>query len=200
MPATQFWSQVAGTERPDWADRVLVVLDLLDRRSGGRFGDLDADARLAVIESLLDDPDYVSFLSPPGGSDRAARAGGQAGGAPPAAEDAASGRSCATRPLGDGQPGHPGRPAQRSAAPQRPLGAAAAGGARCRWLRAAGATTAIAYASHPENVVPSSGQHQAGTCRMGTDPATSVTDSCGRAWGHPNLRVIDGSLHVTNGG
>lgn len=72
----QFWSQVDGTERPDWADRVLVVLDLLDRRSGGRFGDLDADARLAVIESLLDDPDHVWFLSPPGGSDRAARAGG----------------------------------------------------------------------------------------------------------------------------
>ncbi|MCE3275263.1 MAG: family oxidoreductase [Propionibacteriaceae bacterium] len=82
----QFWSQVDGTERPDWADRVLVVLDLLDRRSGGRFGDLDADARLAVIESLLDDPDNVWFLSPPGGSDRAARAGGQAGAAPPAAE------------------------------------------------------------------------------------------------------------------
>jgi choline dehydrogenase-like flavoprotein len=35
---------------------------------------------------------------------------------------------------------------------------------------------------------------------MGTDPATSVTDPYGRVWGHPNLRVIDGSLHVTNGG
>jgi hypothetical protein len=45
------------------ADRVVVVLDLLDRRSGGRFGDLDADARLAVIESLLDGPEYVWFLS-----------------------------------------------------------------------------------------------------------------------------------------
>ena len=68
------------------------------------------------------------------------------------------------------------------------------------WLRAAGATTAIAYGSCPENVAPSSGQHQAGTCRMGTDPATSVTDPYGRVWDHPNLRVIDGSLHVTNGG
>jgi choline dehydrogenase-like flavoprotein len=67
------------------------------------------------------------------------------------------------------------------------------------WLRAAGATTAIAYRS-PENLVPSSGQHQAGTCRMGHDPATSVTDQYGRVWGHPNLRVIDGSVHVTNGG
>ena len=35
---------------------------------------------------------------------------------------------------------------------------------------------------------------------MGTDPTTSVTDPHGRVWGHPNLRVIDGSLHVTNGG
>jgi choline dehydrogenase-like flavoprotein len=68
------------------------------------------------------------------------------------------------------------------------------------WLRAAGATTVIAYRPSPENEVPSSGQHQAGTCRMGTDPATSVTDPYGRVWGHPNLRVIDGSLHITNGG
>jgi choline dehydrogenase-like flavoprotein len=68
------------------------------------------------------------------------------------------------------------------------------------WLRAAGATTAIAYRPSPENEVPSSGQHQAGTCRMGTDPASSVTDPYGRVWDHHNLRVIDGSLHVTNGG
>ncbi len=47
---------------------------------------------------------------------------------------------------------------------------------------------------------PSTGQHQAGTCRMGTDPATSVTDPFGRVWGHDNLRVVDGSTHVTNGG
>jgi choline dehydrogenase-like flavoprotein len=47
---------------------------------------------------------------------------------------------------------------------------------------------------------PSAGQHQAGTCRMGTDPASSVTDPHGRVWGHDNLRVADGSLHVTNGG
>ena len=68
------------------------------------------------------------------------------------------------------------------------------------WLRAAGASTAIAYGSPATNDVPSSGQHQAGTCRMGLDPATSVTDPSGRVWDHPNLRVIDGSLHVTNGG
>ncbi len=43
-------------------------------------------------------------------------------------------------------------------------------------------------------------QHQAGTCRMGDDPATSVTDRWGRVHGHPNLWVMDGSVHVTNGG
>jgi choline dehydrogenase-like flavoprotein len=42
-------------------------------------------------------------------------------------------------------------------------------------------------------------QHQAGTCRMGTSPATSVTDSYGRVWGHDNLFVADASLHPTNG-
>jgi choline dehydrogenase-like flavoprotein len=68
------------------------------------------------------------------------------------------------------------------------------------WLRAAGAHTVLPYGPGPDNVVPSSGQHQAGTCRMGTDPATSVTDPHGRVWGHPNLRVVDGSLNVTNGG
>jgi choline dehydrogenase-like flavoprotein len=35
---------------------------------------------------------------------------------------------------------------------------------------------------------------------MGNDPATSVTDEWGRVHGHNNLFVIDGSLHVTNGG
>lgn len=46
----------------------------------------------------------------------------------------------------------------------------------------------------------SAGQHQAGTCRMGTDPAHSVTDTEGRVWGHDNLYICDGSVHPTNGG
>jgi choline dehydrogenase-like flavoprotein len=46
----------------------------------------------------------------------------------------------------------------------------------------------------------SAGQHQAGTCRMGTDPAASVTDTQGRVWGHDNLYVCDGAVHPTNGG
>lgn len=43
------------------------------------------------------------------------------------------------------------------------------------------------------------GQHQAGTCRMGEDPATSVVDPWCRVHGHDNLFVADGSPHVTNG-
>jgi choline dehydrogenase-like flavoprotein len=46
----------------------------------------------------------------------------------------------------------------------------------------------------------SGGQHQAGTCRMGNDPKTSVTDKYGRIHATPNLFVADGSLNVNNGG
>ena len=68
------------------------------------------------------------------------------------------------------------------------------------WLRASGATTVVPNGRRADDLGPSSGQHQAGTCMMGTDPANSVTDPYGRVWGHDNLRVVDGSLHVTNGG
>ncbi len=46
----------------------------------------------------------------------------------------------------------------------------------------------------------SGGQHQAGTCRMGDDPQTSVTNRFGQLHEIDNLFVADGSLHVTNGG
>ena len=46
----------------------------------------------------------------------------------------------------------------------------------------------------------SGGQHQAGTCRMGNDPATSVTNRNGQVHGIDNLFIADASLHVTNGG
>ena len=65
------------------------------------------------------------------------------------------------------------------------------------WLRASGA---VRTWSDPLVFRLSAGQHQAGTCRMGTDPKNSVTDSTGRVWGHDNLFVADGSLHPTNGG
>lgn len=65
------------------------------------------------------------------------------------------------------------------------------------WLEASGATRT--WTSPPPGPF-GAGQHQAGTCRMGADPATSVTDPTGRVHGHDNLWVMDGSLHVTNGG
>jgi choline dehydrogenase-like flavoprotein len=46
----------------------------------------------------------------------------------------------------------------------------------------------------------SGGQHQAGTCRMGNDPQTSVTNKYGQLHDVDNLFIADGSLHVTNGG
>jgi len=46
----------------------------------------------------------------------------------------------------------------------------------------------------------SGGQHQAGTCRMGNDPKTSVCNRYGQVHEIDNLFVADGSLNVTNGG
>ena len=65
------------------------------------------------------------------------------------------------------------------------------------WLRASGAQRTWGVAPDPGLT---GGQHQAGTCRMGTDPANSVTDTTGRVWGHDNLYIADGSVHPTNGG
>lgn len=70
-------------------------------------------------------------------------------------------------------------------------------GKATEWLTASGASTTW---SRPLLRYLSGGQHQAGTCRMGTDPKTSVTDSFGRVWGHENLFISDASLHPTNGG
>lgn len=64
------------------------------------------------------------------------------------------------------------------------------------WLRASGAHQV--WGSMPAPRLPAY-QHQAGTCRIGSDPANSVTDPFGRVWGHDNLFVADASLHPTNG-
>ncbi|MBV9851046.1 MAG: GMC family oxidoreductase [Armatimonadetes bacterium] len=66
-----------------------------------------------------------------------------------------------------------------------------------QWLRAAGASEVWGAAP---GLTLSGGQHQAGTCRMGDDPARSVVDPHCRVHGHDNLYVADGSVHVTNGG
>lgn len=69
-----------------------------------------------------------------------------------------------------------------------------------KWLLEAGASvvwkTGVTNGPRPA----SGGQHQAGTCRMGNDPKTSVCDKYGRVHNVPNVFVADGSLHVTNGG
>jgi len=67
------------------------------------------------------------------------------------------------------------------------------------WLRASGASEVWSRAL-PRTAFLSAGQHQAGTCRMGVSPRSSVTDAWGRVHGHDNLYVIDASTHVTNGG
>jgi len=65
------------------------------------------------------------------------------------------------------------------------------------WLKEAGALTTW---KKPAGQGLSGGQHQAGTCRMGNDPKTSVVDPYCRIHEVDNLYVIDGSVHVTNGG
>jgi choline dehydrogenase-like flavoprotein len=65
-----------------------------------------------------------------------------------------------------------------------------------QWLRTAGAKEI--WQSIPGTGVSGS-QHQAGTCRMGDDQQTSVTNKYGQVHDVDNLFVADGSLHVTNG-
>ena len=65
------------------------------------------------------------------------------------------------------------------------------------WLRAAGAKQIW---SREPTLGLSGHQHQAGTARMSATAEAGVTDQWGRVWGHDNLFVADGSLHVTNGG
>lgn len=65
------------------------------------------------------------------------------------------------------------------------------------WLRAAGAKHV--WGRDPQ-LAMSGHQHQAGTARMSARAEDGVTDQWGRVWGHDNLFIADGSLHVTNGG
>ena len=65
------------------------------------------------------------------------------------------------------------------------------------WLKEAGAVQTWKRA--PSKAL-SGGQHQAGTCRMGNDPKTSVVDKDCRIHDVDNVYVIDASVHPTNGG
>jgi choline dehydrogenase-like flavoprotein len=67
-----------------------------------------------------------------------------------------------------------------------------------QWLKEAGAVQVIREQCMGRWL--SAGQHQAGTCRMGNDPKTSVVDKHCRVHDVDNLFVIDASVHVTNGG
>jgi choline dehydrogenase-like flavoprotein len=66
------------------------------------------------------------------------------------------------------------------------------------WLKGAGAIHTSRMSSKP--VMVSAGQHQAGTCRMGSDPRASVVNRFCQVHDVDNLFVIDSSVHVTNGG
>ena len=66
------------------------------------------------------------------------------------------------------------------------------------WLREAGAIQTARMTGHPDLV--EAGQHQAGTCRMGDDRRSSVVNRECRLHDVDNVFVIDGSVHVTNGG
>jgi len=65
------------------------------------------------------------------------------------------------------------------------------------WLKEAGA---IKTWRQLPGLGLSGGQHQAGTCRMGNDPKTSVVNKNCQVHDVDNLFVIDASVHVTNGG
>jgi choline dehydrogenase-like flavoprotein len=65
------------------------------------------------------------------------------------------------------------------------------------WLKEAGAVRTWKRLAGPGFT---GGQHQAGTCRMGDDPKTSVVNRYCQVHEIDNLFVIDGSVHVTNGG
>ena len=67
------------------------------------------------------------------------------------------------------------------------------------WLREAGAIT-VAPMNWGAGDVVAAGQHQAGTCRMGNDPRSSVVNRYCQVHEIDNLFVIDSSVHVTNGG
>jgi choline dehydrogenase-like flavoprotein len=68
------------------------------------------------------------------------------------------------------------------------------------WMEASGAAKFWSWPRAKSQPRLSAGQHQAGTCRMGTDPATSVCDPTATLHDFTNVVLADGSVHVTNAG
>jgi choline dehydrogenase-like flavoprotein len=95
---------------------------------------------------------------------------------------------------------HWGIPVARMSGDKHPhsieIGTVMAGKAEA-WLKEAGAIRTWKKLPGPGL---SAGQHQAGTCRMGDDPQTSVVNRYCQVHDVDNLFVIDASVHVTNGG
>ena len=65
------------------------------------------------------------------------------------------------------------------------------------WLKEAGALSTFDL---KPGRFGSASQHQAGTCRMGNNPKTSVTNKAGQLHEVDNVFIADGSLLVNNGG
>lgn len=82
--------------------------------------------------------------------------------------------------------------------PQNHVTATYTAGKAEEWLKEAGAIRT--WKKIPGKGGNSGGQHQAGTCRMGNDPKTSVVNRYCQVHDVDNVFVIDGSVHVTNGG
>lgn len=68
-----------------------------------------------------------------------------------------------------------------------------------RMMAEAGAAVALAVPDTYKSGGPPTGSHVMGGMMMGTDPATSVTDSYGRVHGIDNVYAADGSVFVTSG-
>ncbi len=68
------------------------------------------------------------------------------------------------------------------------------------WMEASGAAEFWSWPRAKPQPRLSAGQHQAGTCRMGNDPATSVCDPTAALHDCTNVVLADGSVHVTNAG
>jgi choline dehydrogenase-like flavoprotein len=67
-----------------------------------------------------------------------------------------------------------------------------------KWLQEAGAIHVVRQAG--KGALVAAGQHQAGTCRMGNDPQSSVVNKFCQIHDVDNVFVIDASVHVNNGG
>ena len=112
----------------------------------------------------------------------------------PTADGARDARSRGARQVGPAGGAHPGQCAPAHVRDRRH----AIASAPRRGSRKRERSIRSPMGGHPTMV--SAGQHQAGTCRMGDDPRGSVVNKFCQIHDVDNVFVIDGSVHVTNGG